>query len=200
MTVQDVSTTKVDIDPRVERSRVQVLHATLELLGEVGYGDLTIEAVAARSGVAKSTIYRHWKGKLELVTDAFHEMKVAEPPPAPGPVAQRVTDLLMDIARNVIGTDWRVNCLPALIEASARCPEVADVSRDLAEAGMSRVKAVLDDGVAVGELPAELDTMLLADALTGPIFLRGLFHRRPVQPDEVPGLVALLLPSPPSSP
>jgi AcrR family transcriptional regulator len=199
MTVQDVSTTKVDIDPRVERSRVQVLHATLELLGEVGYGDLTIEAVAARSGVAKSTIYRHWKGKLELVTDAFTELKVAESPPGPGPVAQRVTEMLTELAADVIDPSWRITCLPALIEASARCEEVAEMSRDLSEAGMGRLMAVLDEGVAAGELPADLDTGLLADALVGPIFLRGLFHRRPVQPDEVAGLVALLLPSPPSS-
>ena len=198
MTAQDVSTTKVDVDPRVERSREQVLRSTLELLGEMGYGDLTIEAVAARSGVAKSTIYRHWKGKLELVTDAFTELKVAEPPPAAGPVAQRVTEMLTELALGVIDPNWRVVCLPALIEASARCPEVADLSRDLSETAMARVKAVLDDGVAAGELPADIDTLLLADALVGPIFLRGLFHRRPVQPDEVPALVAQLLPSPPA--
>ena len=197
MTAQDVSTTKVDIDPRVERSRVQVLHSTLELLGEVGYGDLTIEAVAARSGVAKSTIYRHWKGKLELVTDAFIEMKVAEPPPAAGPVAQRVTAVLVDLASNVVDPGWRVTCMPALIEASARCPEVADVSRDLAETGTARLRAVLDDGVAAGELPPDVDTLLLADALLGPILLRGLFHRSPVRPDDVPALVAQLLPAAP---
>src|SRR4029450_13783209 len=55
-----------EVDPRVERSRRVILEATLGELGEVGYGTLTIEAVAARAGVGKSTIYRHWPGKLEL--------------------------------------------------------------------------------------------------------------------------------------
>jgi AcrR family transcriptional regulator len=196
MTTTDASTTKVEIDPRVERSRVHVLQATLELLADLGYGDLTIEAVAARSGVAKSTIYRHWKGKLELVTDAFTEMKVHTPPPAPGPVRQRVIEILTEAATMVSEPDWRVSCLPALIEASARCPEVATLSRDLAELGMRRLASVLDEGVAAGELPPDLDTALLSDALVGPIFLRGLFHRRPVDPADVPALVDLLLPAP----
>lgn len=197
-TTTDAATTKVEIDPRVERSRVHVLQATLELMADLGYGDLTIEAVAARSGVAKSTIYRHWKGKLELVTDAFTEMKVHDPPPAPGPVRDRVIGLLTEVAAMVMESDWRVSCLPALIEASARCPEVASLSRDLAELGMQRLATVLDDGVAAGELPADLDTATLSDALVGPIFLRGLFHREPVGPDQVPALVDLLLPAPPA--
>src|SRR4029453_14587855 len=62
-------------DPRVERSRRVILGAVLDELGEVGYGALTIEAVAARAGVGKSTIYRHWPGKLELVEDAFRTLK-----------------------------------------------------------------------------------------------------------------------------
>jgi len=194
MAAQNVSATKVEVDPRVERSREQVLRSTLDLLAEVGFGDLTIEGVAARSGVAKSTIYRHWKGKLELVTDAFVELRTFDAPPAPGPVRERVTALLTEVADSVIDPSWRVTCLPALFEASARCPEVAEVSRDLAETGMSRLLSVLDEGVAAGELPAGTDTSLLADALVGPIFLRSMFHRPPVRPEEVPGLVALLLP------
>ena len=47
----------------VERSRRVILGAVLDELGEVGYGALTIEAVAAQAGVGKSTIYRHWPGK-----------------------------------------------------------------------------------------------------------------------------------------
>ena len=196
MAAQNVSTMKVEVDPRVERSRVQVLSSTLDLLAEVGFGDLTIEGVSARSGVAKSTIYRHWKGKLELVTDAFVEMRTHDDPPPSGPVHERVTALLTELAGSVIDPSWRVTCLPALVEAAARCPEVAEVARDLAETGMARLETVLDDGVAAGELPADTDTSLLADALVGPIFLRGLFHRPPVRPEEIPGLVALLLPPP----
>src|SRR5580765_4898345 len=65
----------IDQDPRIERSRRVILEAVLDELGAAGYGALTIESVAARAGVGKSTIYRHWAGKLELVEDAFRTLK-----------------------------------------------------------------------------------------------------------------------------
>src|SRR5215831_11560709 len=58
-------------DGRVERSRRAILDSTRDLLGDEGdIGSLTIEAVAAHSGVAKTTIYRHWRDKWELALDA----------------------------------------------------------------------------------------------------------------------------------
>ncbi len=67
-----------------------VLEAALSLLIERGYGELTIEAVAAESGVAKSTIYRHWPSRVELVNDAFLELKPALPVPPEGDVRERL--------------------------------------------------------------------------------------------------------------
>jgi AcrR family transcriptional regulator len=58
-------------DPRAERSKQAILDATRELLADEGdVGSLTVEAVAARSGVAKTTIYRRWRDKWELALDA----------------------------------------------------------------------------------------------------------------------------------
>lgn len=187
-----------EVDPRVERSRELVLTAALDLLGEVGYGALTVEAVAARSGVAKSTVYRHWGGKLELVADAFVELKreAFEPPP-PGPMRERVIHLLQRAVSKQRDPQWRAAaCVPALIEAAAHCEEVAAVSRMLAERGARPLIDVLDDGMAAGELPAGTDTGVLADALVGPIALRHLFHRPPIDPEAIPGLVDLILPPP----
>jgi TetR/AcrR family transcriptional regulator, regulator of autoinduction and epiphytic fitness len=187
-----------EVDPRVERSRELVLAATLDLLGEVGYGALTVEAVAARSGVAKSTVYRHWGGKLELVSDAFTELKrmAAEPPP-PGPVRQRLIHMLQASVERQRDPRWRMACVPALIEAAAHCEEVAEVSCMLAERGMQPLIAVLDEGVSAGELPADTDTEVLADALVGPIAMRHLFRRPGIEYDAVPALVDQILPSPP---
>jgi TetR/AcrR family transcriptional regulator of autoinduction and epiphytic fitness len=187
------------VDPRIERSREVVLAAALELLTEVGFGDLTIEAVAARSGVAKSTIYRHWHGKLDLVASAFAELKSdSQTVPAPGPVRQRVVEILTELAVHVQDPTWRRACLPALIEASARCPEVAELSRQVAEMGAAPLVQVLDEAVAAEELrlPAGATTADLADALVGPILLRALFHRDHLDPGDVPALVDLVLPGP----
>tara|TARA_R110002020_G_scaffold65413_18_gene172826 strand:+ start:2623 stop:3228 length:606 start_codon:yes stop_codon:yes gene_type:complete len=59
-------------DPELDRS---ILFATLEVLGEVGYDRLTIEGVAARSGVAKASIYRRWPGKHELILGAIRAVE-----------------------------------------------------------------------------------------------------------------------------
>jgi len=186
------------VDPRIERSRELVLGATLDLLGDVGYGNLTIEAVAARSGVAKSTIYRHWPGgKLALVTEAFTEMKQASyVDPPPGPVHARVTAFLVELAQGIKDPNWRTACLPALIDASARDPDVAKLSCQLAETATGRLVTMLDEARTAGELAATTDTELLADALTGPILLRALFHRPLVDPADIPALVDNLLPRP----
>ena len=57
--------------PRSEKARKAVIRATLKLLERVGFNELTIEAVAARAGVGKATVYRWWPNKAELVIAAF---------------------------------------------------------------------------------------------------------------------------------
>ncbi|HEU5420637.1 MAG TPA: helix-turn-helix domain-containing protein, partial [Streptosporangiaceae bacterium] len=78
-------------DPRVERSRAVIRQAALDELAEAGYGSFTIESVASRARVGKSTIYRHWRDKLDLIADAFetaHEHMV--PGAAAGTMADRI--------------------------------------------------------------------------------------------------------------
>ena len=70
-------------DPRIERTREVVKRVALSELAAVGYGAFTIEAVARRSGVAKSTIYRHWPGKLTLIADALDTLNVQTPGRSP---------------------------------------------------------------------------------------------------------------------
>jgi AcrR family transcriptional regulator len=185
------------LDPRVERSRDQVLAATLAVLREVGYGALTIEAVAARSGVAKSTIYRHWAGKAQLVIDTFERAAGHEAPvvPPPGPVRERVEALLRAAVGDLTSSADRLACLmPALIDAAERSDEIAVVVADIAECKAAALREVLDAGVAAGELPHHTDTAVLADALLGPILLARLFHRPGPGPADVPRLVDQVLP------
>lgn len=184
-----------EVDPRIERSRHQVLTAAVDLLREVGYGRLTIEAVAARSGVAKSTIYRHWPGKAELVTDAFLTLKPRSADPPPGPVRARVTAVLTGIVESLNAPTNLACVMPALIDAAERAPEMATLSRRLAEQSAVPLRGVLDEAVEAGELPPGTDTGLLTDSLMGPIMLCRLFHRQPITVDDVPALVDQTLPA-----
>ena len=154
--------------------------------------------MAARSGVAKSTIYRHWSGKAALVADAFSHLHDSEatPDPPPGPVRVRVVAVLQQLAIDMATHDRLACLIPALIDAAERSDEMAALAPRLVDERAQSLVDVLDDGVKAGELRADLDTRLLADALTGPLILARLFHRPPVDPADIPALVDQLLPQP----
>jgi TetR/AcrR family transcriptional regulator of autoinduction and epiphytic fitness len=183
-------------DPRVERSRRVILEAVLDELGAVGYGALTIEGVAARAGVGKSTIYRHWSGKLDLVEDAYRTLKAPVQAPESGTLRVRVVGLLEQVACLVEESTFSA-CMPALLEAAEHDPQV----RDLHVRSSAERRAVLVDllreGVENGELPSDADPELLGDALVGPILIRRLMLYEPLDPAMVPKLVDQVLPPAP---
>lgn len=181
--------TAIDADPRVERSRRVILSAAIDLLGEVGYGGLTIEAVAARAGVGKSTIYRHWSGKLDLIEDAIRTLKASVVVPPSGSVRERLTAVLQQVAAHIAESA----CLPAVIDAAERDPEVCAIQRRVARDRRQLVVDLLAEGVAAGEVPPNLDLHLLADCLIGPIVVRRLLDHEPFDPARVPFVVSQLL-------
>jgi TetR/AcrR family transcriptional regulator of autoinduction and epiphytic fitness len=185
----------IEQDPRVERSRRVILEAVLCELGEVGYGALTIEAVALRAGVGKSTIYRHWPGKLELVEDAFRTLKASVVVPEGGTLRERVISIIEQVA-GLVQESTYATCMPALIDAAERDPKVRDFHNRFSAERRAVLVGVLRDAVEAGELPATTDPELLADALVGPILLRRLMLAQPVGPEIAAALVDQLLPGP----
>jgi TetR/AcrR family transcriptional regulator of autoinduction and epiphytic fitness len=183
----------IEQDPRVERSRRVILEAVLCELGEVGYGALTIEAVALRAGVGKSTIYRHWPGKLELVEDAFRTLKASVVVPESGTLRERVISIIEQVA-GLVRESTYATCMPALIDAAERDPKVRDFHNRFSAERRAVLVGVLRDAVEAGELPATTDPELLADALVGPILLRRLMLAQPVGPEIATALVDQLLP------
>jgi AcrR family transcriptional regulator len=184
----------IDQDPRVERSRRVILEAALAELGQVGYGALTIESVAARAGVGKSTIYRHWPGKLALVEDAFRTLKAQALISESGTIRERITGFLEQVAKFVEESTYSA-CMPALIEAAERDPQVRAFHCDFSAERRAVLVDVLRDAVASGELPADTNPELLADALVGPIVMRRLMFYEPFDPKLVPALVDQVLPA-----
>jgi TetR/AcrR family transcriptional regulator of autoinduction and epiphytic fitness len=185
-----------DEDPRIERSRRVILEAVVEELGAVGYGALTIEAVAARAGVAKSTIYRHWAGKLALVEDAFRTLKAQALVPEAGTLRERVIGFLDQVACIVEESTYSA-CMPALIEAAERDPQVRAFHCQFSTERRAVLADVLRAAVTSGELPKGTDPELLTDALIGPIVMRRLMFFEPFDPKRVPALVDQVLPAAP---
>jgi TetR/AcrR family transcriptional regulator, regulator of autoinduction and epiphytic fitness len=182
-------------DPRVARSRRVILEAVLDELGAVGYGPLTIEGVAARAGVGKSTIYRHWPGKLELVEDAFRTLKAPVTVPSEGTLRSRVISVLEQVACLVEQSTYSA-CMPALIDAAERDANVRAFHNRFSAERRTVLIGLLDDAIASGELPATTDAGILADALVGPIILRRLMLGETVGPAIARQIVDQLLPTP----
>lgn len=180
-------------DPRVERSRRVILEAVLGELGEVGYGALTIESVAARAGVGKSTIYRHWPGKLELVEDAFRTLKAPVVVPDHGSLRDKLVSVISQVAGLAQKSTYSA-CMPALIEAAERDINVRTFHAQFAGERRAVLVGLLRDAVEAGELRPGADPELLADALTGPILLRRLLLMQPVGPEIGAALVDQVVP------
>jgi TetR/AcrR family transcriptional regulator of autoinduction and epiphytic fitness len=180
-------------DPRVERSRRVVLQAALDELGEVGYGAFTIESVAARAGVGKSTIYRYWPDRLALIADAFETFHVEMVPSVEsGSARERVTRLVGHVAEVVVDSTFSV-CIPALIEGAERDSRVRAFHHRYSAERRKSLIDIIAEGITTGELPARLDPELATLALLGPIFYCRLMSGEPFNPSRAAELVDVVL-------
>ena len=182
------------VDPRVERSRKVIRQAALEELGEAGYGAFTIEAVAARAGVGKSTIYRHWRDKLDLIADAFesaHDHLV--PDVSTGTAAERIAVLLRHVAYVAADSTFS-RCIPALIEGARRDARLAEFHYGYSARRRAELTDLISAGMHAGEFAAGIDPGLAVSALLGAIFYGQLMSDTGFDPDQAERLVALVLP------
>ena len=184
-----------DRDPRVERSRRLIAEATLAELGEVGYGAMTIESIAKRAGVGKATVYRHWNGKLDLVESALDLLREEMVVPTDGTVRERITALLEWLAGYLCDSTLST-CMPALVSASQYDDSVRQFHHRYSSARRQVLIDLLADGVANGELPADLDVGLTAETLVGPLFYRRLMTPEPLPSTRVADVVRLVLGDP----
>jgi TetR/AcrR family transcriptional regulator, regulator of autoinduction and epiphytic fitness len=181
------------VDPRIERSRMVILRAAVEELAEAGYGSFTIESVAARARVGKSTIYRHWPDKLALIADAFgtfHEQMV---PRLENRTYRESVELLVGHVAEVVVDSTFTRCIPALIEGAERDPRVRQFHHRY---NAERRQALIDlvaRGIEAGEFPRGLDPELATLALLGPIFYRRLMSGEPFDPARAGELVGTVL-------
>lgn len=182
-------------DPRVERTHRLVLAATLKQLSETGYGALTIDSIAERAGVARSTIYRHWPDKMALIRDALARLNVqrdTDPDQEEATAVERIETLLVHLT-NVMANSIVSDCLPALIEAAEQNPEVARFLHAYSSARRQTLVEALEDGIANGELPDDLNPYLVSLSLSSPIIYCRLMTGSPFELSQVKPLMETVL-------
>ena len=154
------------------------MDAVLDLLAEgTPIDTLSVEAIAARAGVGKATIYRRWSGKETLLLDALRTLKGPPPVPAGRSVREDLVALLQVVHHEPDARAARV--LPCLLPGAWRSPEQDRLYQELVEPRREALRAVLRRGVANGELRADLDIELTVALLAGPILMQRLLRAQP---------------------
>lgn len=159
--------------------------AALEELAEAGWGGFTIESVAARAGVARSTIYRHWPDKVALVVDAVEHHSTQPPPESTGPGRERVVAIVEHLAAAM--ADAQTSALvPTFIDAAARHPAMHEINVAFAS---RRRRALVDALAAAGSADPELAALALAGAI---VYAR-VMTDEPIDPSRAEELVSMVL-------
>jgi AcrR family transcriptional regulator len=180
------------VDPRVARSREAVLRAGVELISEGGLGAFSVDAVAARSGVAKTTIYRHWPGRRDLLNDVFESFDAHTPTPDTGSLRDDLLFLSRDLAADLAGADWPKR-MAVIVGEAEHDKDLATADAAHVRNEMTPIRVVLERAVDRGDLPPGTDVELVAEHLVGALFFRRLVLHGTSTPDEADRLVDLAL-------
>ena len=170
-----------------------ILEAAVGELASVGYGGVTIESVAARAGVGKSTIYRHWPDKLALIADAFETFHVQMVPDIADRSARESVELLLRHVAEVVVDSTFSRCIPALIEGAERDPRVREFHHSYSAQRRQALIDLIARGIEQGEFRDGLDPELATTALLGVLFYRRLMTADPLDPDGAGDVVELVL-------
>ena len=173
---------------RVRRSREAVLRATLDLLTEIGLDALSIEEVARRSGVAKTTIYRHWATRSDLVVEACSHLVAEGEAPDTGSLRGDLTIALRELAGLLRSARW-ASVLPSVVDAAERDPRLAQVHATIQRSHAIPLTTILARAAARGEIPSDSDPSEGIAALLGPLYYRRWFSREPLDHDFVEAVV-----------
>jgi AcrR family transcriptional regulator len=160
--------------------RAAVLAATLTELTENGYAALTVDNVARRSGVHKTTIYRRWKDRESLVADAVTALAATK---VPFPDTGDIDTDLRRLARSFVtflNSPTGKAVAAATLSDAGRIPEIADAKRRFFEDRFRRAQPLISGAIARGELPAATDPAELVKTLVAPIYLRLLVTAEPI--------------------
>lgn len=179
--------------PRSEKTERAILSATYTLLLESGFHAVTVEGIAKQAGVSKATIYKWWPNKAAVAADSFFAAAAEQlTEPDTGSAEE---DLLIQLQKlgDFFATD-KGRIITELIAEGQFDPEVARAYRTRYFYPRRLVsKAILERGVARGELKADLDLELSVDLVFAPLFYRLLITGAEIGPDTLRKMVAYAL-------
>ncbi|MFD7501510.1 TetR/AcrR family transcriptional regulator [Streptomyces sp. NPDC059850] len=184
---------------RSERSHRAILEAALELVAEVGYPKLTIEAIAARAGVGKQTIYRWWPSRAAVLLDAFvdlGERAAGEEPyviPDTGDLEADLRGVLRATVDELLSPAYDLPYRALAAEGIVNPEIAAEFVRRVLEPSAQRYVERLRAAQRAGQLAADLDPRIAVELMTGPITARWLLRTLPLTHAYADAVVGMAL-------
>jgi AcrR family transcriptional regulator len=160
------------------------LRTTFDLLVEKGMSGASVDEVASRSGVAKTTIYRHWRTRSDLIFEACSLVSSSLATPDTGSLERDLTVLLLGLATQLRNANWPL-VLPSVVDASERDPELAAALAQRQRNQSAPYYTVIERAKSRGEFAADADASRLVASLVGPVFYRRWFSRERIDEDFV---------------
>ncbi|HEY7075803.1 MAG TPA: TetR/AcrR family transcriptional regulator [Solirubrobacteraceae bacterium] len=187
-----MATTRPDPARRNERSRQAILKAAFELCAERSYERTSVEAIAARAGVGKQTIYRWWPSKGAVVMEALNDyVGAASDFPDSGDVVADLRRQMTAVAE-LLSSPGFGPVYTGVIGAAQSDPALAEaLVRDIIEPRMRACRTRLERAREQGEVRPGADLEAAVELLYGPIYHRLLLHTRPVSAEQVPTVLEL---------
>jgi AcrR family transcriptional regulator len=179
---------------RNERSRRAILTAAVELLAETGYPELTVEAIAARAGVGKQTIYRWWRGKGPVILDAIVESTATHLSlPDTGDLRADLRAVLRATVTEFADAWLSATTRAITIETLADEALAEQVRDQLLRPQLGAVRDRLRAGQEAGQVRTDVDLDLVVELLFGPVYHRWLLRNGPLTADYADDLVDLTM-------
>ncbi len=171
--------TTVARDPRIDRTRRVVLEAAIEVIAERGFLGATIDAIAQRCGVARSTIYRHWPERNDLLLDAVAAKVEPIETLAVGDLRADLVAIGTHLAE-LLGSEPMGSVAAALILESRRDPALERLRDQFVSRRRRAIAQVMQLAADRGQIPPGNDLASMGNDFAGQIFFNALVLHAPM--------------------
>jgi AcrR family transcriptional regulator len=181
--------------PREARADRAILTAALELIAEGGVHALRVDDVARHAGVGKASIYRRYRSKDQLVTEAVGALVDEEIAiPDSDSTEQDLLVLMREAVAFYRGGSLAAKLMPSIVDGMSRNEELAAIARDrFLTRRRAALRVVFERGIERGDLRRDLDIEFALDILAGPLFYRLLITGGPIDDGLAQAVVELIL-------
>lgn len=180
--------------PRGEAARRRIIDATRILIYEEGLNAFNVEAVAAASGSARSTVYRHWPDPHDLLIDTLKSMSQKFPAPDTGSLTGDLEQVAAAL-RPLFNDPHARRLILDLTRAAATDRELERVHHDLVDERHKPMRLMLQRAIARAEIDPELDLTIALHLVEGPLMSATVLQNKPMTDSEIKTLVARIVQS-----